>query len=136
MLDLQPIEQRYEAATLGPWEAWAERNDPKPDLQREYGPLIECGVRTAEVHPQLHRKDNIIGIWQSPYCEREFMLRLSAEDAQFIAHARTDIPALVAEVKQLRAEREAGPHDRDCMALMLHEGVPLVCDCCKAKVNG
>lgn len=32
------------------------------------------------------------------------MIHYSAEDAEFIAHARADVPALVAEVERLRAE--------------------------------
>jgi hypothetical protein len=41
-------------------------------------------------------------------------------DGEFIAHARVDVPALVAEVRTLRAERDADPASHD--ALIIAEG--------------
>jgi hypothetical protein len=39
-------------------------------------------------------------------CDHEHHGCCSAEDAEFIAHAREDVPALVAEIRRLRAERD------------------------------
>lgn len=75
-LDLDAIRARVDATTAGPWEARMDE------------------VRAAEI-PATSKK-----------CRREsFWLAdtLGDEDATFIAHARTDIPALLAEVERLRA---------------------------------
>lgn len=72
MLDLNAIKEREEAATPGPW--CAEGGDVSCQcVSRDYPPYEEI-------------------------CERE---DLSIEDAQFIAHAREDIPALISEVETL-----------------------------------
>lgn len=74
--DLAAIEARCEKATEGPWES---------DFQHAvcvYGPRGEDG-------------------------ERAFIGALEEEtDRAFVEHARTDIPALLAEVRRLRTENE------------------------------
>ena len=44
----------------------------------------------------------------------------SKEDANFIAHAREDIPALIAEVRQLRAEREVLIVQRNALSRVIN----------------
>ena len=84
MLDLDAIEARAEAATPGPW-----RNEPDTGAGRVW---VQRGYFRDEAD-----------------CEPLFSLRgkeayeQRSADADFIARARTDIPALVAE---LRAARE------------------------------
>jgi hypothetical protein len=70
--ELQAIEARANAATPGPWEVFAER-----EVSTEHKALMGC----------THDGDGV-------FYERE--------DAEFVAHARADIPALVAEVRRLR----------------------------------
>jgi predicted alpha/beta hydrolase len=74
MLDLDAIEARAEAAAPGPWR------EPKNGLGLGW-----------TIFPKNSKG------WSIATCD-------SGTDADFIAHARTDIPALVAE---LRAAREA-----------------------------
>lgn len=72
--ELQAIKARAEAATLGPWTA------------ETVGPC-SCGQCPAHVNV-------FAGPHQWP--------KINPPDAEFIAHARTDVPALVAEVERLR----------------------------------
>ena len=93
-LDLDPIKARAEAATEGPWA------------------------------PQFWRGQNQNGDYGEPmifYNDGETLSYLSAPnaDVDFIAHARTDVPALVAEVERLRGRIEA-LHPREVIAA--HEG--------------
>ena len=74
-LDLDAIEARANAATSGPWEV--EAAAVVCDRYEDERPGV-CGPHDVD--------------WP-----------LLAEDAEFIAHARTDVPALVAEVRRLRA---------------------------------
>jgi hypothetical protein len=79
-LDLDQIESRAEAATPGPWKTWAMRvlADPVGDSNLDRAWLI---AHTTDPHRGL----------------RTF-------NADFIAAARADVPALVARVRALEAE--------------------------------
>ena len=87
-LNLDEMQARCDAATKGPWtftrEATTEEND------------IPCWV----LESALGLPDVLCRYWATSF--------VGAKDAAFIAHARTDIPALIAEVRRLR--REAQPH--------------------------
>lgn len=72
------IKKRAEAATPGPWEV--EPDDGGHDM---HGFATRTTIRTPE--------------WAR--------YGFDEADAEFIAHARTDVPALVAEVESLRMER-------------------------------
>src|SRR5690554_2907170 len=82
--DLATIAARADAATPGPWWAW-DRGvgwhiaTEDPDATADVPALLPEGIRT-----DLGRR----------------------EDAVFIAHARQDIPRLLAEVRRLRAHHE------------------------------
>lgn len=82
MIDLDEIERRANSATPGPWEG--KRNGGMYARDRE--PVFETGC----------------GCCSDP--------DLTDENSAFIAHARTDVPALIARVReletQLRIERE------------------------------
>jgi hypothetical protein len=88
MLDLDAIEARAEAATPGPW-----RNEPDTGAGRVW---VQRGYFRDEAD-----------------CEPLFSLRgkeayeQRSADADFIARARTDIPALVAELRAAREVVEA-----------------------------
>jgi hypothetical protein len=83
MIDLHPIKTRLAAATPGPWRRdtakWAVKGDvvyTTADGGADSLFTIRCD--------------------DAPCVERE-------EDAEFIAHARTDMKELVAEVERLRS---------------------------------
>lgn len=81
---LDTIRERADAATPGPWKvAWDGENDPD-------------GAWSAE-WPWLIRQDIYPGKSVANLAEVE----ASTEDAEFIAHARTDIPALLAHIDAL-----------------------------------
>jgi hypothetical protein len=88
-LDLDPIKAREAAATPGPWAianvapAWASGRD-------------EWNVVPGVI-------DQCTSAGCGPIVE--------PADADFIAHARTDVPALLAEVERLRAELAARADD-------------------------
>ena len=90
-LDLTAIKARTEAATEGPWKSWNPASGPSH---------LTLGGKVA---------------WESrqsatPFGDDEVIPHWA--DATFIAAARTDVPALVAEVERLRGieagAREAG----------------------------
>jgi hypothetical protein len=79
--DLAAIEARVEAATEGPWEATP--NDR----------ILSLTYPCEDVAGQFGNKDAVVEA-------------LRKADAEFIAHARTDVPALVAYARELQAEVE------------------------------
>ena len=89
-LNLEAIKARCEKATAGPWYGYEERES------------------SAEGHAVSTGPSNLFTIGIS---------NQDANDADFIAHARTDIPALVAEVERLQsalaAARAALDGERD-----------------------
>ena len=78
-LDLDAIEARANAATRGSWSAF--HWDDEPSFDRGWAVTSDAG-------------DD----WVADY--------LRAEDVAFIAHARTDVPALVAALREARADCE------------------------------
>lgn len=83
--ELDAIESCANAATPGPWEA-------RPDGMCVRGPEPPSGERGEKIA--------VTGPWgRDP--ERVVL------DCEFIARARQDVPALVAEVRRLRALAEA-----------------------------
>lgn len=90
-LDLDAIRQRAEAACPGPWKAY-NGNEGSVD----YGPF--WAVANAAFHNPPADDD-------TPWIAVEIHVGLQA-DAEFIAHARQDIPALLTEIDRLRAGAE------------------------------
>lgn len=83
-LDLEAIERRAEKATPGPWSV------PPPE---KYGAPNHSYVEAPSGHVAI---THVNGIYRDG----------CVSDAAFIAHAREDIPALIAEVRRLTAERD------------------------------
>lgn len=81
--DLREIEARADAAALGPWTSWIEGRDHTAGSS-----FIE--TRTAE-----GRGSDIE------------LSGASTADQDFIAAARSDVPALIAEVRRLKELVEA-----------------------------
>ena len=86
--ELQVIKKRVEGATVGPWRL---------DLWD--------GLLISEV-----TKGVVLKAGQGR------MIKAASEDVKFIAHAREDIPALIAEVERLREALEFYANERVYMA--------------------
>jgi hypothetical protein len=86
-LDIEAIKARAEAATPGPWNA-VRQWSPKPD---------RWNVNGYRYGPPAHRTGLT---WGEAGGER--IAETSEANARFISHARSDVPALVAEVARLR----------------------------------
>jgi hypothetical protein len=80
-LDLDAIRARAEAATPGPWLHGDEY---------EPGNLYEHEVLMSEDLPVIEMDSDVQG----------------SANAAFVAHARTDVPDLLAEIERLRAEAD------------------------------
>lgn len=101
--------ERCMKATPPGWEV-VEIPNPLNELGRERIPNSHCRpelqLQTDWVHPQLKDRHPVIAIWYGPYHERAHTVMLKPEDAAFIAHARTDLPAAYAEIARLREALE------------------------------
>lgn len=78
---IREIKERCEKATKGPWK--------HTNINSVHGPKsLVCQDYDAEDEKEEERQDN---------------------DFRFIAHARTDIPDLIAEIERMRGELAARP---------------------------
>lgn len=128
--ELAEIEARAEAAFPGPWEwrspldaagPWAQKKRSRPNAKRtrewsddvgDHFALLLQGVPGWHVEPKTTKQPSeiegldifggaVLGVhWPERKKEVEIS-GLTHKDRQFIAHARTDVPALVAEVRRL-----------------------------------
>ncbi|MFM9635916.1 hypothetical protein [Streptomyces turgidiscabies] len=80
---LADIEARANAATPGPWTSWADT----------YPHVVTQG--SADIHP--FDAEGIVST--------NLAVNVAA-DAEFVAHARTDVPAMAAEIRRLRRQRK------------------------------
>ena len=95
-IDLDAIEARANAATDGPWSVYQTMHaEPKVVNSTGHWPAGE--VANASNSPADYGN----------------------ADAEFIAHARTDVPALVAEVRRLREDADEDASVRDMLASLL-----------------
>lgn len=86
-LDLDAVSRRCEAATPGPWKAYHRDGSYSPaDDESNAGLGLEVDGPPDAVLRGTYRR---------------------SADAQFIAHAREDIPALLARVRELEQEAAA-----------------------------
>src|SRR5690242_7401628 len=92
-LDLAPIQARLYATTAGPW--------------------------FADGHEIYVRTPNDGDVWIGETCDIDD-LTASVANGAFVAHARQDVPALLAEVTRLRAELV------DAQASAVHEAARLL----------
>lgn len=103
MLDLEPIKRRAEAATEGPWVLGPFSGGVM--LYRAAGtrPIVLDAVRDGMQQATLRLRDHDRCVMVK--CDRNGpTYQVEHPDAKFIAHAREDVPALVAEVEAERAE--------------------------------
>ena len=113
-LDLDVIEARAAAATEGPWVKglWVGRCE-KP--HKHGNPTL---TNDPCVYTYHLRDDSSVSYATPPRAiilEGAIGEQLTAADAAFIAHARSDVPDLIAEVRRLRAEllRRAAAPERE-----------------------
>lgn len=106
---LAEIEARCEAATPGPWARKRGQFTRVVSFSDENGTVVASTYTSSFAPPKIQAMEN----------------------ASFIAHARTDVPALLAEVKRLRRwQKEAAEYFRNA-SLEEHagpEGTPQ-CQC-------
>ena len=74
------IRRRCEAATLGPWTC-------------DHQEAVRCVAVVEHEKPEFNT-----------YINAQIGRSDTEEDGEFIAHAREDIPLLVAEIEELRAD--------------------------------
>lgn len=79
--ELNVIATRADTATPGPWEAKT---------------ISACGCGKCPGHVNVYLGN--AADWNTMQ-----LLRVPSSSAEFIAHARTDVPALIAEVERLRS---------------------------------
>lgn len=87
-LDLQAIKEREKSASRGPWKVYKNER-------------VGVGIGTEYEHPQLKSPNPIV----TTALHREgeaIRIYISKSDADFIANARQDVPALITEVESLR----------------------------------
>jgi hypothetical protein len=100
-LDLAPIQARADAATNGDW-GWFDGGDYADivaDYQSTGSGSYSCRQQVARIEADWHFDDP-----QHADCEDVDASEQAMADADFIAHARTDVPALIAEVTRLRED--------------------------------
>ena len=85
MIDLDEIERRANAATPGPWASRRNRD------MRDYEVRAGCVLAIVS---------------EAASAKHATSVRECGRNAAFIAHARTDVPALIARVRELEAECE------------------------------
>lgn len=92
-LNLDAIERRANAATPGPWHAEATEDPQERAISNKIGDS-RIGYSAWEGLAIAYGADDM---------PDEGAL-VAADNAKFIAHARTDIPALIAVIRRLHAE--------------------------------
>jgi hypothetical protein len=83
--EIQKIKERYQATTIAPWVASIEGRDHESDSH-----FIMTGTPNGD------------NIWQSKRGEDLEISGATIADLDFIAHARQDIPTLIAEIERLQ----------------------------------
>lgn len=100
---LDEIRQRADAATPGPWSAYREA--------RDFGFSYDCLIKTPYLDPRdcgdgiTLRYGGIVNCIRDEENEKKNARCLL--DAAFIAHARADIPALLAHIAEQDAQLDA-----------------------------
>ena len=122
MTRLDEIEARANAATEGPWEVGDRyhcQSADKCDCRQGYGPLIDTYQHPAWGTMHVHRSDE-------PWWDEGVLYRtaggppgdvgrdIAPADAEFIAHARQDVPALVAVARYALSQHSKDEAHNEC----------------------
>ncbi len=98
--ELKAIEERADAATRGPWRWHAPQDESQEDRSDRWRNCTELPAMQGSADVRVCDFGD----------ERQYYPSAgnppSADDAAFIAAAREDVPALIAEVKRLREQRD------------------------------
>ena len=93
-MDLEAIRERADKATPGPWQ-WVEKG--VGEEWTHHGPDLESATATVKIDRYV-MPVAVLRSWGHDADGLEVL----ESDQEFIAHAREDIPALIAEVERLR----------------------------------
>jgi hypothetical protein len=85
--EIREIEDRCKLTTPGPWKSIVEGRDMDSGDS-----FIMTGISEGE------------DIWSSKRGEDIYLTGVTTADQDFIAHARQDIPKLIAEIKRLNSK--------------------------------
>lgn len=111
---LAEIAARAEAASVGPWNTSREDMDSMVETEDD-GLVMVCYV-----YRQYDKK--IKGAWARIGVPSKQGSQVFRTDARFIAHARQDIPDLLAEVARLAAENLSLNAEVQRLGMSLNEG--------------
>jgi hypothetical protein len=85
--ELQTIENRCRSASPGPWKSFIEGRDHESGDS-----FIMTGIAEGDT------------IWDNKRGKDIYLIGTTHADQDFIAHARQDIPSLLAEISRLKKE--------------------------------
>jgi hypothetical protein len=114
---LREIETRVQQANHGPWRVFRRELEWSEEGRREFGAAApafhENLIGTARDHPQFKAPLPIVGSTTRPYHKDGDKHGVAIEDgdAEFIAHARQDIPWLLDRVRSLESRLRAAGED-------------------------
>jgi len=109
---LAEIEARLAAASCGPWKVYARVRELSALGKEKFPDGLREDVRTVRYigqtfdHPQLKAPAPIVTVSVSPYFVETHSPDIEPANAEFIAHAPSDVAVLVEAVKALRAALE------------------------------
>lgn len=106
--DLDAIRQRAEKATAGEWRWWDDY-DFREHLGNQDWSTENFQMGRIKLTSGGQQGQSVIYDWAEYADDSGFIIK--REDAEFIAHARTDIPALLAHVEELEARLANSPKD-------------------------
>ena len=102
MLDLKAIEERCNAATKGPWHRYGG-TPPSVNTIASVASMRESRLYRSASGKLL---GHYTGVVQPGHTSPPEHWQADWEDLLFIAHARTDVPAMVDEIVRLRVALE------------------------------
>jgi hypothetical protein len=119
-LDLDDIEARAAAATDGPWGFYD--GETYADVAAD----LEMTSRSSYTYRQKVARLEDDDFWDDPAhqdADDEQATEALSANAAFIAHARTDVPALIAEIRRLRARVTELEDDASLLTALQAAGV-------------
>lgn len=108
---LRVIRERLKRATRGPWKVYKTRYT-LTELGRKQGfkedrVSVVNAIGTEWDHPQLKGPDAIVTTTHGPYYDPQHAVQIGNDDAEFIAHAREDIPYLLSLLDSQQSPAQA-----------------------------
>lgn len=132
LLNLEPIKARESAAQRGPWRWNLNLKSRQITLEACVSgfevvmDFVRWGMGGARVRFQrrglMENVEEFAEIVPARAHHSHWFQTLSHPDANFIAHARTDVPALIVEVERLRALLASLPSERTWHPIETHDG--------------